>query len=53
MLTVSLPQGRFQGIKRMMMLTMYGLFLTYTQEFCIYIYTTHNQLLGHKPPFKR
>jgi hypothetical protein len=27
---------------------MHGLFLTCTQKFYIYIYTTHNQLFGHK-----
>jgi hypothetical protein len=41
---VSLPRGHFQGIKRMMMLTSHGLFLTCTQKFYLYIYTTHNQL---------
>ncbi len=50
--TVSLLRGRFQGIKRMMMLTTHGLFLTCIQEICILIYTTQNQLFRHKPQFK-
>jgi hypothetical protein len=41
---VLLPQGHFQGIKRMMMLTTHGIFLTCTQKFNLYIYTTYNQL---------
>ncbi len=39
----------------MMMQTTHGLFLTCMQKFYIYIYTTHNQLFGHKrhkPSFK-
>ncbi len=40
MVTVSLPRGHFQGIKRMMMLTTHGLFLTCTQN-SIFIFKQH------------
>ncbi len=46
-IVVLLPQGLFQGIKRMMKLTTHGLILTCTQKFRLYIYTT--QLSGHNP----
>ncbi len=42
----------FQGIKRMMLQTTHGLFLTCTQKFYIYICIIHNQLFGHKPSFE-
>jgi hypothetical protein len=48
---VSLPQERFQEIKHMMTVqTTHSLFLTWTQKFHLYIYTTHNQLFGPDPP---
>jgi hypothetical protein len=47
---VLLPQERFQEIKCMMTVTANSLFLTCTQKFYLYIYTTLNQLLGPNPP---
>jgi hypothetical protein len=46
---VLLPRGCCQGIKRMMMLTTHGLFLTCTQKFYLYIYTTHFKYPGDNP----
>ncbi len=51
--SVLLSRGDFQGIKRMKKLTMYGLFLTCTQEFNLYIYIKHNQLFGHNPSHQK
>jgi hypothetical protein len=47
--SVTLPRGLLQGIKRMMKLTTHGLFLTCTQKFRLYIYPAHSQLFGHNP----
>jgi hypothetical protein len=52
LLIVSLPREHLQEIKRMMMLTTHGLFLTCTQKLYLYIYTTHHQLVGPEPLVK-
>jgi hypothetical protein len=48
---VSLPQERFQEIKRMMMVqTTHGLFLICTQKTCVCIYIHNIQLVIIKKP---